>query len=224
LKYHGLIFDFNGVLWWDSHLQEASWQIFAQSLTGRTMTAAELAQRMHGRTNQSLMEYLTGRPITGDELARLIQQKESVYRQMCLDQGPAFRLSPGAVELLDALAARAIPRTIATASERTNVDFFFEHLPLARWFDRSLVVLDDGRLPGKPAPDFYLAAAARLGPAPGRCVVVEDSDSGLAAARAAGIGYLIALGPPESHGRLVQIPGVHQVIASLAEVAADDLF
>jgi beta-phosphoglucomutase-like phosphatase (HAD superfamily) len=125
---------------------------------------------------------------------------------------------------LDYLVARGIPRTIATASEKPNLDFFVEHLSLGRWFDPQLMVYDDGEMPGKPAPDMYLNAAGRLGLKPGRCVVVEDSLAGIAAARAAGIGFAFALGPADRHARLRRLPGVGGVVEHLGQIPRDELF
>jgi beta-phosphoglucomutase-like phosphatase (HAD superfamily) len=124
MKFDGIIFDFNGVLWWDSHLQEQAWMQFSAQIRGTPFAEHELAVHIHGRTNQHTLEYLTGRSLPQAELAQLTQQKESLYRQLCLDAGQDFCLSPGAMELLDYLVSRDIRRTIATASEKTNLDFF----------------------------------------------------------------------------------------------------
>lgn len=224
MRFQGIIFDFNGVLWWDGSLQERSWRQFSAELRGWPLSADEIAVHVHGRNNGHTLEYLVGRPVAGEELRELTQQKETIYRQLCLDQGEAFKLSPGAVELLDFLAAHHIPRTIATASEKTNLDFFVAHLHLDRWFDLSLIVYDDGTRPGKPAPDLYLQAARNLGLAPARCVVVEDSRSGIEAAHAAGIGYIVALGPVDGHGEFARLEGVVQAIENLEQLPSEKLF
>ncbi|MGD8466726.1 MAG: HAD family phosphatase [Anaerolineae bacterium] len=217
MTYGGLIFDFNGVLWWDGHLQEQAWVDVSARLRGRPLSAGEIDLHVHGRNNRYTLEYLVGQSLSQSEVARLSETKETLYRQLCLDQGPAFRLSEGAVELLDDLAARDIPRAIATASGPANVDFFVEHLHLDRWFTPDRTVCDDGRRPGKPAPDIYLEAARRLALDPVRCVVVEDSISGLQAARAAGVGYLVALGP-------ATIEGVDAMIEHLGQLLDHTLF
>jgi HAD superfamily hydrolase (TIGR01509 family) len=184
MPYQGIIFDFNGVLWWDNALQAQAWRRFSAWVRGTPLSDEEMAIHVHGRNNPHTLSYLAGRPVEGEELARLIEAKETIYRQLCLDLGEDFRLSPGAPALLDLLAAQGIPRTIATASGRANVDFFVTHLELGRWFEVERFVYDDGHLPGKPAPDMYRRAAANLGLAPARCIVVEDSRSGIQAARA----------------------------------------
>jgi HAD superfamily hydrolase (TIGR01509 family) len=224
MTFQGIIFDFNGVLWWDGHLQEQSWRQFSAELRGWLLSAGEIAVHVHGRNNGYTLEYLLGRPVAGEELRELTQRKETIYRQLCLDQGEAFKLSPGAEDVLDYLAARQIPRTIATASEKTNLDFFAAHLHLDRWFDVGLIVYDDGTRPGKPAPDMCLQAARNLGLAPAQCVVVEDSRSGIQAAHAAGIGHIVALGPADKHDELARSPGVCEALESLGELSWGRLF
>ena len=224
MAFQGIIFDLNGVLWWDGPLQEQAWGRFSTEVRGWPFSAEEVAIHVHGRTNRHTLEHLTGRAVEGEELGRLTQQKEAIYRQLCLEQGAAFCLSPGAADLLSFLAAHEIPRTIATASERVNLEFYIEHLQLDRWFDPGRIVCDDGSRPGKPAPDIYLQAARTVGLAPARCVVVEDSRSGLQAAHAAGIGYLVALGPAERHGELARLAGVDRVIESLEQLPREWLF
>lgn len=224
MTYKGIIFDFNGVLLWDGRLHEQAWAEFARQVRDEPFTVAEMAVQMHGRSNHAILEYLTGQKLDFAAAHELAQQKEAVYRQMCLNLGAAFQLSPGAADLLDWLVAHDIPRTIATASEALNVAFFGQHLHLGRWFDVGKIVFDDGTMPNKPAPDIYLRAAATLGLTPTDCVVVEDSHSGIQAARAAGIGHIIALGPAPTHPNLLALPGVTQVLANLGEVQAPVLF
>lgn len=197
---------------------------FSTEIRGAPLSAEEMAVHIHGRNNRHTLEYLTGCAVQGEELHRLTQRKEAIYRQLCLDQGGGFALSPGAVELLDFLVAHQVPRTIATASEKTNLDFFVTHLALARWFDTGQIVYDDGTRPGKPAPDIYRQAASTLSLEPACCVVVEDSRSGIQAAHAAGIGLIYALGPASTHPQLAQLEGVGRVIERLDQIPREQLF
>jgi HAD superfamily hydrolase (TIGR01509 family) len=217
MRYRGIVFDFNGVLFWDADLQIRSWQAIAKNLRGREMTHDELATHMHGRPNSYVLSYLAGRTIPGQELVDLIQVKESFYRELCLVNPRRLALSPGARDLLETLARSNIPRTIATSSEIANLNFFIEHLRLDRWFDVAKIVYDDGVRPGKPAPDSYLAAAENIGVAPSECVVVEDAVSGLAAAYAAGIGYIVAIGARAAFQKLLACNRVAVAIRSLRD-------
>lgn len=214
----GIIFDFNGVLWWDGQLQEEAWRRFSAQIRGWPFSEAEMVVHVHGRNNRHTLEYATGRTVEGDELSELTEAKETIYRRLCLEQGQDFKLSPGAVGLLDFLTTHEISRTIATASGGKNLTFFVEHLGLDTWFEIDRIVFDDGTLPGKPAPDIYLQAAGNLGLDPARCIVVEDSRSGIEAARAAGIGHVVALGPLSTHRRLRRLEGVDGVIESLQQL------
>ena len=224
MKFDGIIFDFNGVLWWDSHLQEGAWKRFSEAFGSRSFSSEEIGIHLLGRTNRHCLEYLIGNPVTGDDFERLTQQKETIYRQLCLKQGSDFKLSPGSVELLDYLVTHDIPHTIATASDKTNLEFLIEHLQLGKWFDVKQIVYDDGSRPGKPAPDIYLEATSRLGLEPIQCIVVEDSQSGIEAARAAAIGHIVALGPGDKHYGLAKLKGVNRVIESLEEIPNENLF
>ena len=102
-----------------------------------------------------LQRYLLRKPLTQEQVWELIERKETIYRELCLQDEERFRLAPGAAELLDWLCEHGIPHTIATASEIRNVRFFREHFGLDRWFDPRRIVYDDGTFSGKPAPDIY---------------------------------------------------------------------
>ncbi|GII91618.1 HAD family hydrolase [Sinosporangium siamense] len=93
------------------------------------------------------------------------------------------RVLPGALALLDALLAARVPTALVTASPRRIVDLVMPSLGRHR-FGPVVAAEDSPR--NKPDPDPYLLAASRLGVDPRRCVVVEDSPTGVAAAVAAG--------------------------------------
>lgn len=223
MRFQGIIFDFNGVLFSDSDLQEKAWQVMAMRLRGREMTAGEFALHMHGRANAYVLGYLAGRAIAAAELARLIEAKESLFRDLCLKAPGRLVLSSGAAELLEWLKATGIPRTIATSSGIRNLEFFIGQLHLDRWFAPAKLVYDDGVRPGKPAPDMYLAAAGHIGLDPGRCVVVEDAVSGVMAAQAAKIGCIVGIAASASHASLLTSNGAGVIIGSLRDFPQERL-
>lgn len=67
-------------------------------------------------------------------------------------------LAPGAPDFLDFLQERKVPFTIATASDKENVDFYFEHLGIGKWFDYDRIVYNNGQIKGKPDPQIYRIA------------------------------------------------------------------
>lgn len=211
-KTRGFIFDFNGVLFWDTHLNDQAWRQYSKQLRDSEISDEEMVHKIHGRTNKHTITYLTGSDMDDRELAEHIENKENIYRQLCLDNHQEFTLAPGAVELLDYLKQRALPFTIATSSEIGNLRFYYKHLKLAKWFDIDIVVYDDGTMPSKPAPDIYIRAARKLQLEPTDCVVIEDSRSGILSAHNAGIGKIIAIGPHEKQAELATLPGVDETI------------
>ncbi|MFE0182824.1 HAD family hydrolase [Streptomyces olivaceus] len=94
---------------------------------------------------------------------------------------------PGAVEVLEKLAADGVAYCVASSGSHERIRVGHRKTGLDRWFDdgRIFSSQDVGR--GKPAPDLFLYAAERMGVAPARCVVVEDSPLGVQAAVAAGM-------------------------------------
>jgi HAD superfamily hydrolase (TIGR01509 family) len=214
-EFAGLIFDFNGVLLWDNELHEEAWRIYSARLRGFPLSLAEMHAHVHGRVNADIFAYLVGKPVPETELPELAEEKESIYRELFLTAKVPPQLSPGAIELLDDLQEKNIPIAIATSSAEPNVKFYVHQLKLDRWFAPERLVYDQGLFPGKPAPDIYLEAARRLVLQPGNCIVIEDSLAGIHAAAAAGIGWIIALGPEARHPVLSAVPGVNELIHSL---------
>ncbi|MEW2253558.1 HAD family hydrolase [Streptomyces sp. NPDC006975] len=93
----------------------------------------------------------------------------------------------GMTGVLEKLAADGVPYCVASSGSHERIRVGHRTTGLDRWFDdgRIFSSQDVGR--GKPAPDLFLHAAERMGVAPERCVVVEDSPLGVQAAVAAGM-------------------------------------
>ena len=192
-QFQGVIFDFNGTLFWDTDKHTAAWKLLSEQLRGTPFTDRELRENVHGRTNPIILEYLLNGPVDPETFEKLSLQKEEFYRALCLKSPGCLKLADGAEELLEELRTHGVPFAIATSSERSNLDFYLEHLPLARWFPQERIIYDNGTFRGKPNPDIYLIAAQRLGLPPASCLVVEDAPSGIEAARRAGVGGIIAI-------------------------------
>ncbi len=193
----GVIFDFNGTLFWDSELHMEAWREFSKQLRGTPFSDEEMLKYMFGRTNEDIITYAIGKRPEPDMVKKLAFEKEEVYRNMCRKRPDMFKLAPYAKEFLDYLKENNIPRTIATMSEKDNVDFYITEFNLAQWFDLDKIVYSDGTIPGKPAPDIYIIAANKLGLKPENCIVIEDAISGINSAKSAGIGKVVAIASME---------------------------
>ena len=198
MSYNGIIFDFNGTLFWDSELHMVAWREFSKRLRGTQFSDEEMLKYMFGRTNEDIIAYAIGKRPSPELVKKFAVEKEQVYRDMCKRHPEIFKLAPFAEEFLNYLKESNIPRTIATMSEKDNVDFYIKEFHLEKWFDVEKIVYSDGIIPGKPAPDIYLIAAKRLGLDPKNCIVVEDAISGINAAKNAGIGKVVAIASMEN--------------------------
>ncbi len=174
------VFDFNGTLFWDSEYQESSW-IKYLTLHNIQLTADEINIYIHGRNAKDTFEYLFKKEFTQEQVNELVEQKEVLYRKECLRH--EMKLAPGATELLQYLKDNNVPTAIATASGKTNVEFFIKHFSLLDYFDYENIIYDDGNINGKPYPDLFLKAMQRLSAEPEYVTIFEDSVSGIEAAK-----------------------------------------
>lgn len=191
MRFNGVIFDFNGTLFLDSEKHELAWKRFSDEVRGYPFSDKEMEWNVHGRTNRQILTYLLNQPISDDQLHEFVVKKETLYKQYCLQDHKGMKLIDGAEEFFNFLTERHIPMTIASSSEITNLRFFNQHFGLDRWFDMKKVVYDDYKIKGKPAPDMFLAAAGNLGLSASSCLIFEDSESGIQAAKAAGAGGIV---------------------------------
>ncbi|WP_327317018.1 HAD family hydrolase [Streptomyces sp. NBC_01235] len=91
----------------------------------------------------------------------------------------------GAVDVLAKLAADGVPYCVASSGSHERIRVGHRTTGLDRWFEDARIFSSQDVGKGKPAPDLFLYAAERMGVAPERCVVVEDSPLGVQAAVAA---------------------------------------
>ncbi|AFC87023.1 HAD family hydrolase [Frateuria aurantia] len=142
-----------------------------------------------------------------------------VHLRELVDSGK-LGLKAGVIELLDYLDRHRIPRAIATSSSRVRTDHHLALVGLLQRFDH--IVTRDDVSRGKPDPEPYLTAAAKLGVTPADCLALEDSYNGVRAAHAAAIRVIMVpdlLEPiEEMHEKALHIvDDLHRVIAFLDE-------
>ena len=175
----GVIFDFNGTLFWDSEYQEISWDKYLET-HNINLTMAQKKVYIHGRNGKDTLEFLFKRKLNDLEVEQYTEEKELLYRKECLKHD--MKLAPGAISLLNYLKAQKIPMAIATASGKTNVDFFIEKLNLLDYFTEEHIIYNDGKIKGKPHPDIFEKAICKLGVRKSESIIFEDSFSGIQAA------------------------------------------
>ena len=164
----GLLFDFNGTLFFDSEMHMESFREIARRQGLPVPSDEKMIVDFFGRNNETICKQQFNPHATEREVAEFTDVKERLYQQYCLENPSRMHLTPGAPELLDYLKAHRIPYCLATGSGIENIKFYRRYLGLDRWFSMDNIVYTDGTYPGKPAPDIYRLAAGRIGLTPGQ--------------------------------------------------------
>jgi beta-phosphoglucomutase family hydrolase len=190
---HGLalIFDMDGVMVDSNPLHREAWIAFNRRYGLETSEA--MLQGMYGRRNDLIVRDFFGDSLSPEEVAARGAAKEELYRQMVAGRVEKM-LVPGLRVFLDFY--RGVPMAVASNAEPENVNFLLDRAGLRPYF-RVVVDGHQARHP-KPHPEIYLRAAAKLDIAPPNCIVFEDSHTGIAAARAAGM-RVIGIRTTERH-------------------------
>ena len=154
-----------------------------------------------------------GLPLSPEEY---LAEREALMREACR----TARAMPGAIDLIEALYRRGIPLAIGTSSSRELCQVKLEAQVFGSRFHTIVCSDDPGVLEAKPAPDIFARAAERLGAAPERCLVFEDTPKGVAAARAAGMEVIAVVDPTMLHE---DYSGALRVVESLEAIALADI-
>jgi beta-phosphoglucomutase family hydrolase len=230
-----VLFDLDGVVTPTAEVHMRAWAtMFQQLFDDRGLQPAY--------TERDYFEYLDGRPrydgvaallasrgvevpwgdpsdpVEAETVCGIGNRKNVVFSALLDSEGIAAY--PGSLAVLDRLAALGIPAAIVSSSKNAVPVLAAAHLA-----DRFPVIVDgvvahaEG-LPGKPAPDIFLAGAARLHVDPANAVVVEDAISGVAAGAAGGFGLVVGVDRGVGSAAL-RDAGAHLVVGDLADLLAD---
>jgi HAD superfamily hydrolase (TIGR01509 family) len=176
----GVIFDNDGVLVDSEHFSIEAYQ---RAITEQGVELREGdTERNCGLTDADILRDMEERYGASLDFEKFSARKAELYREIAA--AGEMRAFPGARELLLALKAEGIPCILASSGSREKIEFNLQRSGLADVVPMYLSGEDFTR--GKPDPEIFLRAAEKLGIAPQRCVVIEDSINGLKAARAAG--------------------------------------
>ncbi|QBI54053.1 HAD family hydrolase [Streptomonospora litoralis] len=187
-RLHAVVFDLDGVLVESDHLWEEMWSGYAarhgvewgseDTKTVQGMSSREWADYLNrmSRTRESVAD--TGRTVVDGMVAAFEQERVG--------------LLPGARETVEAVSAE-VPIALASSAPRRLIDAVLRGHGLADRFTATVSSEEVER--GKPSPDVYLEAAARIRRHGTECAAVEDSSNGIRAAHAAGMA-VVALPNP----------------------------
>ena len=203
-----VLWDMDGTLLDSAEYHWLSWQE-ALAREGHAMSRARF-DATFGRRNDAILRELLGEDVLPETILRIAAAKEERYRELARAGG--IEPLPGVRDWLARLKATGWRQAVASSAPRLNIATILDAMGLAAFFDA--VAADDDVQRGKPDPQVFLAAAARLDVPPGRCVVVEDAPAGLEGARRAG---MRRIGLATTHADLE----ADIVVRSLEELPAD---
>ena len=174
----GVVFDLDGVIIESEHLWEESWRAFAEA-KGSTW-AHEDSLLVQGMSTPEWSRFLA-RHVGLPEAAAEATAFCVGYMIERIENGDG-ELIPGARELLDSVSSR-VPIALASSAPRRAIDAVLAHHGITPLFTATVSSEEVSR--GKPSPDVYLEAIARLGLQPADGLAIEDSSNGIRSARSA---------------------------------------
>lgn len=183
MKYRGIIFDLDGVICHTDAYHYQAWKAVADDL-GIYFDEA-INNRLRGVSRMESFEIILenyGGTMSEEEKVRHAEEKNEIYKGLLRTMSPVD-LSGEVKETLDELRRRGFKLAVGSSSK--NARYILNQLGLGDYFD---AVSDGSQITrSKPDPEVFLLAAKLMGEAPKDCLVVEDAEAGLAAARAGGM-------------------------------------
>jgi beta-phosphoglucomutase len=209
----GAIFDVDGVLV-DSHpLHMRTWKRFLLSV-GQSVKDQDMEFILEGRKRGEILRHFLG-DLTEEQVRVYGRQKDRFYQE----ESRTIEAMPAVREFIEQLDSQSIPMAVASCGEATRVNHIVGALALGKYFQ--VVVTGDDVSEGKPDPAIFKLAARRLNLDADSVLVVEDSVSGVRAAKAAGMKCL-GITVPFRAQELIEA-GVDRVVSSFCDVSLDSV-
>jgi HAD superfamily hydrolase (TIGR01509 family) len=191
LTIKAVVFDFDGLMFNTEEIFNLSGKELLRR-RGKEMTPAILSMMMGRRSDEAFPLMIKALGLT-EEPAVLRAEERAIFHELLWKHVAPM---PGLFELLAHIESRGLPKGVATSSRRPYIESLLGHFQLMDRFNVTLTAEDVTQ--GKPHPEIYLTAAARIGVSPAEMLVLEDSEMGTRSAAAAGA---VAVSVPHEHSR-----------------------
>lgn len=172
------LFDLDGVIIDSSEFHKQSWVVLMSS-KGINFSEEDFKITFGKRNEEILKDYFPDLPES--EIKKMSYEKEELYRKFAKGN---IKPIDGSIDTLSFIKENGFKIALVSSTPKENIDFIFKELNVDKFFD--VVVSGTDIMQGKPNPECYLIAAAKLGVKPQRCYVVEDSEHGLEAGKKSG--------------------------------------
>lgn len=176
-----ILWDLDGTLIDSNEMHFRMWSE-ALAVEGYRLTREQFLADV-GKRNDEILRGYFGAGLPDQEIARISVAKEDHYRNQVRSEG--VEMIPGARGWIEKLAGMGRPQAIATSAPRLNLEVVVGVLGIRDLFGALVSSEEVGA--GKPEPDVFLEAAARLGVPADECLVIEDAPAGVTAAHRAGM-------------------------------------
>jgi len=176
-----IIFDMDGVIV-DSEFYQFQAFKFALARVGFNLTEEYFISNMVGRKSHDSVSEILNKENIKESLDELIERKRKKYRELISSN---LKAMPGAKKLINQLKNNGFILALASSSATIHIDIVLNGLGIKNQFD--VIVSGEQVKIGKPNPDIFLITAKKLNTLPDNCLVIEDTSTGVEAAKAAGM-------------------------------------
>jgi len=208
-----IIFDMDGVICHTNPFHSIAFKTFF-SKRNVFPSEEEFAQHMYGKNNSYILSHFLGRKIEGEELLRLEDEKESLFREIYKDKVNPIR---GFMDFFQELKSSGFLTGVATSAPLANLELIGGSLGILGHMES--VLASEHVAKHKPDPEVYLKSAENLQVEPDACIVFEDSYSGIMAAKSAGMKVVGVLSSHNKH----ELPLCEAYIQDFSEINLEKL-
>lgn len=216
----GFVFDLDGVITDTAELHYLAWNALADQMSWKfDRTVNERLRGVSRIDSIRIIQQHNQTELAEHELIKLAALKNEIYVHS-LDHISPNDYLPGALELLEKLKVQGFKIALGSASK--NSQKVLRQLNALEYFD----VIGDGNsvAKSKPAPDVFLFAAEQLKLKPEECIVYEDAEAGVDAAKTGGF-YAVGIGPSNRVGHAdIRFDSMREATLEAVQSFFDDLF
>ncbi len=210
---HAVIFDMDGLMVDTENLHHESFKKALERYGVRPIPNAQGVIHVSGVSAEANWERFKKQYNFDADVVELTKIKHEIHLKLLQDKVEAM---PGLFELLENLKKNGYKLAIASSSVRTQINLIIDRLDIADFFDA--ITSGEEVTKGKPAPDIFLKAAAKLKTEPEECIVLEDAMNGMKAAKAANMCTIVV---PNKFTQHEDFTAANLVVSSLEEINSE---
>jgi beta-phosphoglucomutase len=209
----GLIFDLDGTLTLTQHFHFMAYhEVFKRHGINYTR---EDDYKHAGKGSSCIFPDVfkeNGRTITAEEIQKYAEEKKVIYDKLIAESD--IQAVPGIESFLKKMKQNGIKMAVASGNKLESIETILKKTGINQYF--SIIVTNKDVKRSKPAPDIFLKAAEKLGLEQNQCIVFEDAENGIKAAKTAGI-FCIGLGTGLTKEQLLKV-GADFVVNNYNEI------